>query len=93
MPPEIDALTQQVRQILLTDWDPSNASRSDAACSEYDSYINPLLSLLSRGATEESLMDYLHERELERMCFPPAGRSHLRRVAQKLLALPARSTD
>ena len=93
MPREFDALRPQVRQILLAEWDPSNASRSDSAHGEYDSYINPLLNLLSCGATEESLMNYLHERELECMCFPPAGQSHLRRVARKLLEFQLRSTD
>lgn len=82
-----DQSRQQVRQILLNDWDPSNAARFDAARGEYDSYVDPLLNLLRTGTTEEALINYLHGRELECMCFPPAGRSHLRRVAQKLLSL------
>ena len=89
MPPEFDPLRQKVRQVLLDEWDPSNASRFDASHGEYDSYLDPLLKLLGTGATEQALADYLHERELECMCFPPSGKSHLRRVAQKLRSLRA----
>ena len=87
--PQLDSLRDKVRQVLLDDWDPSNAARFAAARGEYDSYINPILSLLRAGATEQALMDWLHDREMECMCFPPAGKSHLRRVAQKLTSLAA----
>src|SRR5690242_11093029 len=90
MPPELDSFRQKVRQILLNDWDPSNAARFEAAYGEYDSYVEPIVTLLRAGATEPALMDYLHARELECMCFPPAGKAHLRRVARKLLSLDTR---
>ena len=87
--PELDSLRETVRQVLLHDWDPSNAARFAAARGEYDSYIEPIVNLLRGGTSEQALMDWLHERELECMCFPPAGKSHLRRVAQKLTSLAA----
>ena len=87
MPGDSDSLQQDIREILLADWDPSNAARFEASRREYDSYIGPLLNLLLGGSTEQELIEFLHDRELECMCFPPAGKSHLRRVAQKLLAL------
>lgn len=87
MSPEPDSLRREVREILLTDWDPSNAARFEASRAEYDSYISPLLNLLRDGATAPELIEFLHDRELECMCFPPAGTSHLQRVAQRLLAL------
>ena len=80
---EVDA----IREVLLEDWDPHNASRQESAHSAYDGYIPPLLQLLKSGAGEEALMDFLHEREKESMCFPSLGKQRLRRVAQKLLAL------
>jgi hypothetical protein len=73
--------------VLLHDWDPHNASRLESAHSTYDGYIPPLLQLLTSGADEEALMEFLHEREKESMCFPSLGKQRLRRVAQKLLAL------
>ena len=83
-----DDLRREVRQILRNDWDPSNAARFEAAQGEYDSYIDPVLGLLRSGAGEAQLIEYLHARELECTCFPPSGTSHLRRVAQRLLAVP-----
>ena len=77
----------RIREVLLAEWDPSNASRFEAARGEYDSYIDPLWALISSGAEVEAIVDYLRERELESMCFPSIGKSHLKRVAQKLLAL------
>jgi hypothetical protein len=80
-------IRNRIREILLADWDPTNAARSEAAHGEYDSYIDPLWELISGGANAEALVDYLRERELESMCFPSIGKSHLKRVAEKLLAL------
>jgi len=82
---DVERFRERVRQVLLTDWDPSNAARFEAARGEYDSYIDPLIALMESGAGEQTIMDYLHQRELECMCFPPLGKSHLRRVAHKLL--------
>ena len=79
----------RIRQILLQDWDPANASRSEAASGEYDGYIAPLRALLGSGADEEAVMAWLHEREQETMCFPSLGTERLRRPARKLLALCA----
>jgi hypothetical protein len=80
------------RQVLLTDWDPSNASRFESAHGEYDSYIDPLWELISSGADPEAVVDYLRQRELESMCFPSIGKSHLKRVAERLLAIKNPST-
>lgn len=77
-----------IREILLADWDPSNASRFPAASHEYDSFIEPLAHLIQSNAAEDAIIQYLHERELEIMCFPGLDHpSRLRRVARKLLAL------
>ena len=80
-------LHDEIRQVLLDDWDPSNAARFDAAHGEYDSYLAPLAELIKTDAGEDAIISFLHERELESMCFPPLGTRHLRRVAKKLMAL------
>ena len=82
-----DSLRDRIRTILLTDWDPSNAARFEAARGEYDSYLDPLQNLIEADASKEQVIEYLHQRELESMCFPPLGTRHLNRVAEKLLAL------
>lgn len=87
----IRAVQEQIRQILLDDWDPSNASRSEAARSEYDADIQPLHDLIQSGADEDAIVQYLFDREHEIMCFPSLGKQHLHRVAQKLIALRAES--
>ena len=82
-------LRDQIRKVLLEDWDPSNAARVEAAQHEYDAYLSPLADLIRSGASEDAVIDFLKERESEIMCFPAIGRSHLKRVAKKLIALPA----
>jgi hypothetical protein len=82
-----DTLRSRIREVLLNDWDPHEASRNPAAHTTYDTYIGPLLNLLRSGANEEQVVEFLHERERESMCFPSLGTQRLRRVARKLLAL------
>lgn len=85
IPQEADRIRAAVRDVLLNDWDPHNAARSPAAEGAYDGYIPPLLDLLNSGADEDAVVEYLHEREKESMCFPSLGTQRLRRVARKLL--------
>ena len=82
-----DVMRSRVRQVLLDDWDPHNAAGSPAAHNTYDGYIAPLLDLLRGGADDEQIIDFLHERERESMCFPSLGTQRLRPVARKLRAL------
>ena len=76
-----------IRQVLLADWDPHDAARNEAAHGTYDAYIEPLRRLIESGGTEEQVVEFLHERERETMCFPSLGTQRLRRAARKLLAL------
>ena len=77
----------RIRQILLDDWDPHSASGKPSAHAAYDQYIEPLIDLLKRGATEDDLVKFFHEREKETMCFPSLGTQRLRRPARRLLDL------
>ena len=86
IPADDESLRVRVRQILLEDWDPHNAARMPEAHGTYDTYVPPLCDLLrSQGADEQAVVDWLHERERESMCFPSLGTGRLRRVARKLL--------
>jgi hypothetical protein len=85
MPSDRDTLYPSIRKILLDDWDPHNAAGNSAAHPAYDGYIPPLLALLRSHPLEEAVVDFLHEREKESMCFPSLGTQRLRRVARKLL--------
>jgi hypothetical protein len=85
MSPSPDTLASRVREILLNDWDPHNAQRNPAAHGTYDGYLPPLLDLLRSRPTEDAVVEFLHEREKESMCFPSLGTQRLRRVARKLL--------
>ena len=85
----LDQTRSALRQILLQDWDPHNAAREPAAQNTYDAYLAPLQDLIASGAGEQAVMDWLHDREKETMCFPSLGKERLRRVAEKLLRAAA----
>jgi hypothetical protein len=89
MPSDIDPILSRVRQILLEDWDPHEAFKRPEAHGTYDAWVPPLWDLIVSGATEEQVMEWLHEREKETMCFPSLGVERLRRPARKLLSLRA----
>jgi hypothetical protein len=84
MPRNFDPIRSQIRQILLEDWDPHDTFKRPEAHGAYDAWIDPLHDALAAGATEDQVMDWLHEREKQTMCFPSIGRERLRRVARKL---------
>ena len=85
--PMSDTLPDRIRTILLEDWDPTNASRSEYARTEYDAFIPPLIALLQSRPDDAAIVDYLYDREREITCFPGLGKERLRRPARKLLAL------
>ena len=89
MPPADTPFREQIRRILIKDWDPHNAEGTEAAHHTYDGYIGPLTDLIRSGAGEEAIIAFLKEREAETMCFPALGTRHLNRVAKKLTALRA----
>lgn len=82
-----EAMDALIRDILLNDWDPHNASKHPAAVNTYDDYIPKLRELIASRATVEQVIDFLHDREKETMCFPSLGKQRLVRVARKLLNL------
>ena len=80
-----------IKAVLLNDWDPHNAAaRLPEAAGAYDVYVSPLAEMLGRGAGEEEIVDWLHAREQETICFPSLGTKRLRRIARKLAKLQPR---
>ena len=90
---DFDPIRTRIREVLLTDWDPHDARRSEAAAGTYDGYVEPLYQLLRSGGGEDAVVEFLHERERESMCFPSLGTGRLRPVARKLLAISAEQSD
>ena len=89
MADQSDQIRSRIREVLLNDWDPSNAARFEAARGEYDGFVEPIVQLLQSGADEDAIVAYLYERESEIMCFPGLDTRRLRPVARKLLAIRA----
>ena len=75
-------IRNEVRQILLTDWDDSRGLPD-----RHDSHLDELIELIRASADELPIIEFLHERERESMCFPSLGTARLKPVARKLLAL------
>lgn len=86
-PVDPDSLEARIRRVLLEDWDPHDAGSRPEAHGTYDTYLAPLAALIREGTDAETLVEFLHERERESMCFPSLGTRRLQPVARKLLQL------
>ena len=75
-------IRNEVRQILLTDWDDSRGLPD-----RHDSHLDALIDVIRNSEDESPIVEFLHERERESMCFPSLGTARLKPVARKLLAL------
>lgn len=73
--------------MLLHDWDPIGVQEISEAQDEFDSYVGGVYRLLSRGATEEEIVDHLQHIERVTMGLPARDRSALFPVAQGLIRL------
>ena len=78
-------IREKVRDVLVHDWDPTGVERNPHAHASYDAYIDPLLDLIRSGGDEDAVVEFLHGREKEIMCFPSLGTGRLNRVAAKLI--------
>jgi hypothetical protein len=80
-----EEIQQAIRQALMQHWDPIGVSDRPAAHDEYDSYIGPVYRLLSSGASDAELIDYLYKTETETMGLTRLWmRGHLKQVVAKL---------
>lgn len=72
-------------EVLYYHWDPIGVSEAPAARDEYDSYVPGVVSLVTRGATEEEIAAFLTEIEGSQMGLAPNS-ERARRAAEILLA-------
>lgn len=56
-----------IRRILMAEWDPIGVNDIPEAADEYDRYIGGVYALLRANASEDDLVAYLREIEVERM--------------------------
>lgn len=78
---------QELRRILMEEWDPISVRGIPEAADEYDGYLGPLASRLREGASAEAVAEYLTEVEEDRMGFgeSAAARERNQRLAARLL--------
>jgi hypothetical protein len=80
-------IQDQIRSILMTDWDPIEVAEIPEAWDEYDGYIGGIYRLLYSRASVEEVARHLHEIVVGPMgLFSDGVEDHLE-VARKLCAL------
>ena len=79
-------IQDQIREILLHDWDPIGVQDELAAQDEYDAYVGGIYRLLVSGPLPQAVADHLARIEDEDMGFGTPAESLLG-VATKLCAL------
>jgi hypothetical protein len=84
---------ENIRNVLLHDWDPIEVANEPLAQSEYDSYVGGVYRLLASGASEEEIADHLWRIETEAMELSGVEPSALLPVARKLRELNTQLTD
>ena len=79
-------LENEIREILIKDWDPIGINFNENLSDEYDLYIHQIYSLLESGTNIEQMSDYLHylEKEVIETCTNNEIRN---KVAKKLINL------
>lgn len=82
--------SQQIRRVLLTDWDPLNVADSPKLADEYDRYIPGLMSLINKGASVPEIEQFLIGVEASFGIHPEPERSRRTaiRLASSLASLP-----
>jgi hypothetical protein len=61
------AVRLQIREVLMSKWDPIRVNGVPEAADEYDSYIGGVYELLERDASKESICAHLQNIEIETM--------------------------
>lgn len=80
-----EEIQHAISQTLMQHWDPIGVSDVPAAHDEYDSYVGPVYRMLSSGATDAELVDYLYKTETETMGLTRFWmRGHLKKVLARL---------
>jgi hypothetical protein len=64
---ESRAIRAEIRRVLLDVWDPIAVREEPNAQDEYDCYLGPLFHLLTTGATDDQIAEYLWRQGTEHM--------------------------
>src|SRR2546422_5173304 len=75
---------QQIRRVLLSEWDPIHVKDVPHAQVEYDGYVYGIFRLLLDGATDDEIMDHLSNVETHSMGLRGSNRSRLASVVASL---------
>ena len=67
MEPNSQSLQNRVRDALLHEWDPIGIQEYPEANDEYDSYVPNVCRMLSSGASEAEILNYLWWLETQHM--------------------------
>src|SRR5262245_33706874 len=79
-------IQEQIRQVLLQDWDPIGVADIPEARAEYDSYVGGVYRLLAQHAAPATVAAHLASIEGDQMGLPASPASRLA-VATKLCSL------
>jgi hypothetical protein len=80
-------IQENIRDVLLHDWDPIDVQNVRGAQDEYDSYVGEVYRLLTSGASEKQIVEHLWQIETVTMGLSTPDRTKLRPVARRLLGL------
>jgi hypothetical protein len=81
---------QELRRLLMEQWDPIGVKNWHGAAIEYDGYRGGVVQLLRDGASGEDVAEYLSQVERERMDMDTT-REQLRSVGERLVGWYAAS--
>ena len=81
------ALQDEIRAVLLQEWDPIGVKDVPEAADEYDGYIAGISALLRAGATDEQIAHHLSEIETKEMGLRPAAQRSYAPLIGKLRSL------
>ena len=82
-------ITREIRDILMTQWDPIDVKGIPEAEDEYDRYMATIEGLLRLNASEEMISDYLLHVEIEEMGLVDAQGGPLTKPACRSVAASA----
>ena len=77
---------EEIKRLLLWEWDPIGVAGIEGAVDEYDMYAMPIFTGLHSGATVDDITDYLERVAIERMGLN-GDAAKARRVAAKIVEL------
>ncbi len=79
-------IRQELRRLLLYEWDPIGISDIPEANDEYDSYVGNIFVLINNGATDVQVATHLQKIEVDMMGLNHRPIDDLLGISRKLIA-------